>query len=343
MKPVPPSGPSHRSARFEALSALSQEMALVADEREIFRVVIDVAHRALEFLNCAILLVDPDGPELVMVAERGYAEESRGIRLPMGTGHGISAWVAEHGERLYVPDVREDERYVPGVEEARSELAVPIKLQDRTLGVLNVESQTVDAFDDDDALLLQALASQMAVALELRRARDELERMSITDPLTGVYNRRFLDQLLPREKERAERFDHPMGLLMLDLDGFKSVNDRLGHHQGDQVLQAFARALVETVRKIDPVVRYGGDEFLVVLVETEEEGVRGACRRIHREVVERLNRSPALEPAWQLTVSVGWAVRMPGEDLDMRLQEADAAMYRGKPASGVAGPLADPA
>lgn len=332
--------PRSGSARFDALSALSQEMAVVEEEREIYSVVLEVAHRVLDFLNCAILLLDAETDELVLVAERGYAAEVRGIRLPLGTGRGISAWVAEHGERLYVPDVREEERYVPGVEEACSELAVPIKFQGRTLGVLNVESREVDAFDDDDALLLQALASQMAVALELRRARDELERMSITDPLTGVYNRRFLERLLPDEKLRAERFDRPIGLIMFDLDDFKEVNDQFGHHRGDEVLKAFAEALVATVRRIDPVIRYGGDEFLVVLLETDESGVRAASERIAAEMLKRLNASTAVAETWRISVSMGCAVRLPGEDFDQKLGEADADMYRRKGQRSSGPPLA---
>ncbi len=316
-----------RSGRFEALCALAQEMALVEDEREIYRVVLEVARRVLDFTNCAILLIEEKANELVMVAERGYAEESRGIRLPIGTGTGISAWVAEHGKRLYVPDVHEDDRYVPGVEEARSELAVPIKVLDRTIGVLNVESAEVDAFDDEEGMLLQALASQMAVALELNRARAELDRLSITDPLTGVYNRRFLERLVPREKERAERFDHPIGLLMFDLDDFKRINDEYGHLRGDDVLVAFAQSLLSVVRKIDPVIRFGGDEFLVLLLETDEEGTARACRRIRDDALGRLRGQPAVDESWGLSVSVGTAVRHPGEDLEEKIREADRALY----------------
>ncbi|MDX1661631.1 MAG: sensor domain-containing diguanylate cyclase [Gemmatimonadota bacterium] len=318
------------SDRFEALCALAQEMSLVENERAIYRVVLQVARRVLDFSNCAILLIDEETNELVMVAERGYQEESRGIRLPLGTGRGISAWVAEHGERLYVPDVREDERYVPGVEEACSELAVPIKVLDRTIGVLNVESAEVDAFDADEAMLLQALASQMAVALELNRARSELDRLSITDPLTGAYNRRYLERMLPNEKERAERYDHPIGLLLFDLDDFKRINDEYGHLRGDEVLTAFAQSLMSTVRKIDPVVRFGGDEFLVLLLETDEEGTEHARRRIHDEALAELRASPAVDEDWGLSVSVGSAVRHPGEDLEQKIREADRDLYEQK-------------
>lgn len=327
-------GAHGRSDRFEALCALAQEMALVEDEREIYRVVLEVARRVLDFSNCAILLIDEEENELVMVAERGYSEESRGIRLPIGTGTGISAWVAEHCERLYVPDVREDERYVPGVEEARSELAVPIKVLDRPIGVLNVESSEFDAFDADEAMLLQALASQMAVALELNRARVELDHLSVTDPLTGAYNRRFLDRFLPGEKERAERFEHPIGLLMFDLDDFKRINDEYGHLRGDDVLVAFAQALLATVRKIDPVIRFGGDEFLVLLLETDEEGTSLACGRILDDVLRRLNEAPVVDPTWDLSVSVGTSVRHPGEDLEQKIREADRALYAQKEEAG---------
>jgi diguanylate cyclase (GGDEF)-like protein len=319
-----------RTDRFTALCELSQEMALVQDEPSIYRVVLEVARKVLDFFNCAILLVDSTTNELVMVDAHGYPPETHGLRLPLKAGKGLSCWVAEHGEILYVPDVREDARYVEGVPEARSELAVPIKIQNRTLGVLNVESDRVDAFDRDEAMLLQALASQLAVALELHRARAELDRQSVTDALTGVYNRRYLERLLPSESSRAERYKRPIALMMLDLDDFKSVNDRFGHPRGDQVLVAFADALVATVRKIDPVIRYGGDEFLVVMSETDEAGAREACRRIHDGVMEILRASPAVPAGVQLGVSVGLSVHRPGEDIGQKVFEADRAMYAAK-------------
>lgn len=319
-----------RADRFQALCELSQEMALVEDEWSIYRVVLEVARKVLDFFNCAILLVDCQSEELVIVDEHGYPAGTRGMRISLKGERGISRHVAVTGEMLYVPDVRQDDRYVPGVPEARSELAVPIKIRDRVLGVLNVESDKTDAFDHDEALLLQALASQLAVALELNRARAELDRLTITDPLTGVYNRRYLDRLLPTEQERAERFDRPFALLMLDLDDFKAINDRYGHRQGDHILVAFAQALQRNVRAIDAVIRYGGDEFLVVLLETDAEGASKACQRIRQRVVEALDTSPSVPTDVRIGVSVGLAVRNPGESVDEKLAEADQRMYREK-------------
>ena len=319
-----------RADRFQALCELSQEMALVEDEWSIYRVVLEVARKVLDFFNCAILLVDDQTEELVIVDEHGYPAGTRGMRISLKGERGISRWVAVEGTPLYVPDVRNDERYVPGVPEAKSELAVPIKIRSRVLGVLNVESDKTDAFDQDEALLLQALASQLAVALELNRARGELDRLTITDPLTGVYNRRYLDRVLPTEKDRAERFERPFALLMLDLDDFKVVNDQYGHRQGDHILVAFAQALQRNVRSIDAVIRYGGDEFLVVLLETDAQGAEKAARRIRQRVVEALESSPSVPTGARIGVSMGLAVRNPGENVDEKLAEADHRMYSEK-------------
>lgn len=313
--------------RFQALCELSQEMTLAEDERTVYRVVLEVARKVLDFFNCAILLVDEQTRELVMVDEHGYPPETRGLRLSLDEGRGLSCWVAQHGQILYVPDVLQDERYVAGVPEARSELAVPIRFQGRTLGVLNVESDRVDAFDRDEALLLQALASQMAVALEARRALAELQRQSITDSLTGAFNRRYLALLLSAERARAARYDRPIGLLMTDLDDFKSINDHHGHARGDRVLIAAAEALMGAVRQIDSVIRYGGDEFLIVLPETSLEGVGQAAERIRRAVLETLAAGLAVPAGFRVGLSVGTAVHHPGDDLDAKLREADAAMY----------------
>ena len=329
-----------RADRFQALCELSQEMALVEDEWSIYRVVLEVARKVLDFFNCAILLVDDKTEELVIVDEHGYPSGTRGMRISLKGERGISRWVAVQGEKLYVPDVRQDDRYVSGVPEAKSELAVPIKIRDRVLGVLNVESDKTDAFDVDEALLLQALASQLAVALELNRARAELDRLTITDPLTGVYNRRYLDRVLPTEKDRAERFERPFALLMLDLDDFKRVNDQYGHRQGDQILVAFAQSLQRHVRSIDAVIRYGGDEFLVVLLETDLEGAEKAARRIRRRVVEALESSPAVPTDARIGVSVGLSVRNPGENVDEKLAEADHRMYSEKRRAGESGEVA---
>jgi len=318
------------SERFRALCDLSQEMALVQEQEAILMIVIEVAEKVLEFSNCAIMLVDDETRELVLTEEQGYNAAVRGLRIPLDGERGISRWVAEHGRMLYVPDVSRDPRYVPGVDSAQSELAVPIRIRERTIGVLDVESEELDAFDHEEAMLLQALASQLAVALELHRAQSRLERLSVTDALTGVFNRRYMDHVLSLERDRSERYDRPLGLLMFDLDDFKNVNDRFGHQAGDRVLEAFARALTAAARSVDVVVRYGGDEFLVLLPETDHAGLVVARERLKRAALEGIRSVTGLPADLDIGVSVGAAVRMPGDDVMERLHEADRALYGDK-------------
>ena len=117
---------------------------------------------------------------------------------------------------------------------------------------------------------------------------------------------------------------------MLDLDDFKTINDQFGHRPGDHILVAFAQALQRNVRSIDAVIRYGGDEFLVVLLETDAEGASKACQRIRQRVIEALASSPSVPTDERIGVSVGLAVRNPGESVDEKLAEADQRMYREK-------------
>ena len=142
------------------------------------------------------------------------------------------------------------------------------------------EAGEVAAFDQEYEGLVRSLASQAAVAL--RNAR--LEELSFKDPLTGVYNRRYLR--IEEEAKRHSRFGEPMSLVMLDLDNFKLVNDRLGHSAGDDVLREVAQVLTRNARSFSIVTRYGGDEFAVLLVNTPKAGALQYAARIQQAIEE---------------------------------------------------------
>jgi len=164
---------------------------------------------------------------------------------------------------------------------------------------------------------------------EEKAAEERLLFMARHDPLTGVFNRYALGEMLEREASRAQRYRHPIGVLMADVNRLKETNDRFGHATGDQVLKRVANILVECVRESDIVVRYGGDEFLVVLVETN--GETDIVRNRIRKTIEDSNPlHPAID--FPITLSIGLAHWDPDsqESIEATLSEADHAMYRGK-------------
>ena len=158
----------------------------------------------------------------------------------------------------------------------------------------------------------------------LESAREELLQASITDPLTGCHNRRFLEQVMYRELQRHRRFNLAMSLLFIDIDRFKAINDSLGHDAGDRVLQYVARFLKRHIREADYVFRWGGDEFLALITCTGEEARRKAAM-----LKSNFDAAPdAVELPPGIGLSVGWIEVPPGtNDLMPLVAEADARMY----------------
>jgi len=172
----------------------------------------------------------------------------------------------------------------------------------------------------------------------LRKTRDQLvaqfvrsetaERLSLMDPMTQVFNRRYLETAVAREVSRAHRRGTTFTFLMIDVDNFKSVNTRFGHPVGDQILVEVAQLLKETVRPTDTVFRYGGDEFLVILSETEEDKASAVVRRIQSEAESWSNTSPI--EGYKMSLSCGVAPYVKGARAAEVLSAADQAMYRHK-------------
>jgi len=176
------------------------------------------------------------------------------------------------------------------------------------------------------------LAAVTVGAWRCHRKRRALERLSVTDALTGLWNYGFLQSALHREVERALRFGRPLSVLMLDLDHFRNVNQQHGHQNGSQVLKEFGERVSQLIRGVDVLARYGGEEFVAILPETAAEGAVQVAERICDAVRERPFGYPA-GPHVALTVSVGAAIFPPnGRNATSLLEAADAALYEAKAA-----------
>jgi len=318
-----------RRDALSRINALGQGLAQATGMEELVDRALDFLGGQFGFENSSLLSCRA-GDELVIL---GFRSPLPGGRVKAGDrvrfGEGVVGWVAEHQESVLVPDASTDLRYrevVPGI---RSEVAVPIRGSGRLLGVLNVESMQCGYFGEEDRELLEAAASELGIAISNFISQEELRQQAIRDPLTGLYNRHYFNEVIGGELERADRYGRPLALLMVDVDGFRAVNNRLGHLRGDEVLCAMAKLLRETVRAADRVIRYGGDEFLILMPETD-----GDSRKVARRLRAGLERIPTLVrlEALPLGLSIGVYVRAPKDphSLEEILEEVDRQMYADK-------------
>jgi diguanylate cyclase (GGDEF)-like protein len=191
-----------------------------------------------------------------------------------------------------------------------------------------IARQDAEIFRLKHEVLQAALEQNEHLLHELRLKTDDLLRQVWEDVLTGIHNRRFLEMRLPEEGERARRFGHDLSVVLMDIDDFKAINDRLSHLTGDQVLKAVARILVSVSRSVDLVVRYGGDEFLLAMIEAGPQQAAQICERL-REAVAEYDWS-AIDPSLAVTLSMGLCTLRslpPGGDL---VACADELLYEAK-------------
>ncbi len=176
----------------------------------------------------------------------------------------------------------------------------------------------------------QIALARMQTQLRLHDARERLLESARTDVLTGLMNRRAFFERVAEEHERFERSESPYGLMMLDIDHFKKLNDTYGHPEGDRVLRTFARRLERTLRAVDVVARFGGEEFIVLLPESDGEAARTAGERVRQTIAGERFSLETTEV--EVTVSVGIAAQSPESPVtpDDLLHRADRAMYRAK-------------
>jgi diguanylate cyclase (GGDEF)-like protein len=209
---------------------------------------------------------------------------------------------------------------------------VPLIFQEKLIGMLALDSTMPNHFTSHHAMLVSAFADQVAIALEHARLFAEMQQMAITDPLTMLYNRRHFFDLAYREVKRTQRYRCPLSAIMLDVDHFKRVNDYYGHAVGDQVLRAVAEWCRSNLRATDIIGRYGGEEFVILLPETDRKQVRMVAENMREKLEQTLIVTDS--QSLQITVSLGIATMAASTsdqyELDELLNRADHALLFAK-------------
>lgn len=312
--------------KIAALYRITSVVQKTVNEQEVLEGILDGITRELGYTHVAIMLLDGSSQELTIKAQRGFA---RDYRIPLGQG--ITGMAALRRELIHVENVMTDARYINCNNDTVSEVAVPLVVDDKLWGVLNVETGNGRVLQTSDLDLLRSLASQVAMTIAHASHVSKVEIQATTDGLTGLYNYRFFRNVLQQEFKRASRYKRPLSLLMIDIDYFKHYNDTNGHIAGDAVLETVAGLIKAACRDVDYVIRYGGEEFAVLLPETYQEEAAILAERIRRSVELYDFPNGAAQPAGRLTVSIGASSYPQHAFFDIELIEsADHALYNAK-------------
>lgn len=327
-----------RAAREEALREVGLVLAASLDPDAVLDEVLNQLARVLPYDSAAVL-THADDDLLHLAASRGpFAQDATFIARGMDAGHIHSLRRTPHADRAALLPVyhfseppEPDENGVAAFPAwIGSLIAAPLVVDDALLGVILVAARERGRYAQAEADLVVDFARHAAMALRNAELHDAVSRSARTDALTGLLNHGATLELLTGEIERAERYGHPLSVLFFDLDHFKAINDEYGHQFGDVLLRTLAALARETVRGADSVGRYGGEEFVAVLPETDYPHALQAAERLRRRIAAQTLPAPADADA-RITVSVG-VTTYPGDGttLDALIRAADTALYTAK-------------
>lgn len=318
---------SSRDRTQRAVRRVGEILRSTHDMNQMLDSILEVSADAVQADGASLWRFTPTRNDL-------YPAKSIGVRIDPGArikvGEGIVGYVAERAAPVFLPAEGGPR---PGRDEPSFPVAVAIPLygQNRVMGVLTLyRRDEAQPFAKEDLDTVVFLAEQGGVAIENVLLHEETERLSLTDGLTGIWNRRYFQMEFRRVLATATRFARPFSLLMLDLDHFKAVNDSYGHQRGDEVLIEFSQRVNKALREVDTFARYGGEEFICVLSETDMGGAQTTAEKVLHAIRSTPFGEHGAGPV-RLTVSIGIASYPEhGDSFGELVDAADRALYRAK-------------
>lgn len=301
----------------------------VLDSAQLYERIYHATARLLNSEVFVLALVDADEIDYVFLVDDSVRHPP--VRRPLDTG--LAGYVIRTGESIHL-DRMDDEIvqryniYTFGQPKPASlaTIAVPLRVGDRVIGMLSAQT-TLLLYTSAQQRALEQLAASAAIAIENARLFGEVQRLATIDQLTGLYNRNSFFRLAEHELERARRYQHPLAVLLIDADRFKLVNDTYGHRAGDLALRTIADRCRAGLRTSDIFGRYGGEEMVVLLPETDLATATRVAERLRELVDHEVITDSA---AFGVTCSFGVAEYRTAERLDHLLERADRALYRAK-------------
>jgi len=324
--------------RLKYLADFSSSIVSILSKEKLFNTLVETSLQLINAEHGSLMLLDHDTSELVVEAQKG-SDEVVHERMRLKKKDSIAEIVIDRQEPLLVSDIEKDPRVRRENRsryKTKSFMVILIKVDDRVTGVLNVSDKIRgDVFTEEDLNLLQSFVNNAAIAIErsiLYKQTEELQQLSITDPLTGIFNRRYLSTRLSEEIVRYNRYKHPFSFIMLDMDKFKEYNDTFGHISGDKLLRALATIMEKSLRNVDIAARFGGDEFVAIFPQTSKADAIHITNRLKEKIDKALQQELFEMP---LTVSLGLTT-YPDDATSVGelFEKTDQALYLAKRGGG---------
>ncbi|MFQ5580260.1 MAG: diguanylate cyclase [Nitrospiria bacterium] len=322
-----------RLGEQKILSEISMMLSKSETSDQIFEAIVTGAMRMTGMPAGSLSIFNSAKLELFLVSAKGFSSSFyQNSVCPVRLG-GLAEHILTGHELVLISDIAEHPAFNNPVmmkEGIRSLIGVPLISERGPVGILYVDDFKVRDFSPSLMESMKVLGTQAVIAIQKQQVFEKIKSLSIRDPLTGVYNRRYLNETLVAELGKAARLKTPLSVLMIDIDHFKAINDRFGHLVGDQALQDVAKLFESVIRPYDTVTRFGGEEFLILMTNTEISEAQIVAERLRETVAS----SRLLPEKAVLTCSIGIGVLQPDEKVPLSQEDliarADKALYRAK-------------
>jgi diguanylate cyclase (GGDEF)-like protein/PAS domain S-box-containing protein len=323
--------------QYERMAALAELELAINQTHELQAVLNQIAQITTAVLpatgGASIVLWNSETESFYLGATTAPDQTTAQVASGVRREGGVTRWIVDNHQPYVVPDVNRDPFREGRAPQYRMSayVGVPLLIEGKALGVLYALDMAPREYTPGDVDFIRALATRAAAAIAKVHLFEETQRLAAFDSLTGVHNRRHFFAIAEREFKRARRYRFPLSAIMLDVDRFKSVNDTYGHATGDQVLRVVAKRVQEGIRTADTLGRYGGEEFAVLLPETDWVGAQTVAERLRQRIAEA--KIEGLPIVVNVTISLGVAqLREKISDVDILLDCADQALYVAKQA-----------
>lgn len=310
------------------IQGISKTIASSLDMETVANLVVNELRNAFGYTHVSMYLLEDDF--LKLAAEVGYPAEMTISKIHISQG--VSGLAVRTKSIQFIEDTTKENLFLKADENITSEICIPLMKEETVLGTLNVESGDTRQLTKTDVALLAAIAGPISLAVDNARLHAQIKKLATTDAVTGLANRHVFEQKLTAEVERAKRHGAPLSLLIFDIDSFKEYNDAWGHPAGDARLKAIGEIVQKNLRKYDVAARYGGDEFAIILSDTDNQNALGFAQRLYQSA--QVGSPPPAEPGASVpgyTLSMGIATfPQDAGDPQQLLIAADNAALRSK-------------